>query len=363
VTKALRAGADAPNLATPIRLEPVPSLGALDDEWSALAHESGNVFSTLEWTSTWWRHYGDDHVPLIFACRGDDDRLVALLPLYLSVTQPVRAARFIGHGPADQLGPICPPSRRGMAAGALRSVCDVARIDVLLAELLPGGEAWEKALGGTPLVAESSPTISLARGWEEYLATRSANFRQQVRGRERKLMREHSLRFRLAADPTCLQHDLDILFSLHGARWGKASSAFLRWERFHREFAALAHDRGWLRLWFLDLDDRPVAAWYGFRFAGIESYYQAGRDPKRSDESVGFVLLAHTIREAADDGMREYRLLRGAEAFKFRFANADPGLRTFVVARGIRGRIAGFAVAAGLRSHRIRLLLRRLAVR
>ena len=49
---------------------------------------------------------------------------------------------------------------------------------------------------------ESSPVLSLAgRGWEDILAARSANFRQQVRRRERKLAQAHELRFRLSVTP------------------------------------------------------------------------------------------------------------------------------------------------------------------
>jgi CelD/BcsL family acetyltransferase involved in cellulose biosynthesis len=344
-----------------MRLERLTSFDAVHVEWSALAGECGNIFSTPEWASTWWRHKGGEHAPLVFVCR-TNGTLEAVLPLYLWASRPVRVARFIGHGPADQLGLVAPRSRRAVLAGALRSVCDVADIDLLVAELVSGAEAWSNELG-PPLAVDSSPTISLERGWDEYLATRSANLRQQIRRRERKLSRDHRLRFRLAASAACLQDDLDLLFSLHAARWNRGKSAFLRWEGFHREFAAVALERGWLRLWFLDLDDKPVAVWYGFRFAGVESYYQAGRDPERSDESVGFVLLAHTIREAARDGMREYRLLRGAEAFKRRFADADPGLETFAIARGIGGRVASFAAASALRSDRVRFVLRRLAAR
>jgi CelD/BcsL family acetyltransferase involved in cellulose biosynthesis len=360
VTSVGTAGPDGPVLGASTRLEAVPSFQAIDAEWSALARECRNVFSTPEWASTWWRQRADDDDPLVFACRADDGTLAAVLPLYVSTTRPARIARFIGHGPADQLGPVCAPASRLLAAEALQSVANVAEIDLLLAELLPGGCGWEAALGGPPLTVESSPMISLARGWDAYLASRSANFRQQVRRRERKLRRHHAVTFRLAADTARLQDDLDTFVSLHLARWGKARSAFLRWETFHREFAAIALERGWLRLWFLHLDKRPVAAWYGFRFAGTESYYQAGRDPERSDDSVGFVLLAHTIREAAHDGMSEYRLLRGAETFKRRFATTDPGLGTFAISRGIRGRSARFAARAALRSDRIRLVLRRL---
>lgn len=350
--------ADAGNHATRIRLEPVSSLDAIDTEWSALAQAGGNIFSTPEWASSWWRHHGARFSPLVFACRADDTTLAAVIPLYVWTTRRVRIARFIGTGPADQLGPVSAPSRRAFAAEALRTIGDTAEIDVLLAEHLPGDSTWRTALGTAPLRVESSPTISLAGGWESYLAARSPNLRQQIRRRERRLQRDHALRFRLAGDAACLQNDLDVLFSLHRARWGRDRSAFLPWERFHRDFAAVALERGWLRLWFLDLDGRAVAAWYGFRFAGIESYYQAGRDPSQTDESVGFVLLAHTIREAARDGMREYRLLRGSEPFKRRFADSDSGLETFAIAHGVRGRLARVTAAAALRSNLVRSLLR-----
>jgi CelD/BcsL family acetyltransferase involved in cellulose biosynthesis len=81
----------------------------------------------------------------------------------------------------------------------------------------------------------------------------------------------------------------------------------------------------------------------------VESYYQAGRDPAWNDASVGFVLLAHSIRAALEDGVREYRFLRGHEPFKYRFADADPGLQTVAVARGAVGAAAVGAAAISRR--------------
>src|SRR5207249_3746970 len=113
----------------------------------------------------------------------------------------------------------------------------------------------------------------------------------------------------------------------HRARF-PGSPWFASAEPFHREFAAIAFERGWLRLWTLELDGRAVASWLGYRFQRVESYYQAGRDPALQRARIGFVLLAHTIREALRDGMTEYRLLRGNEQFKYRFATSDPGVET-----------------------------------
>ena len=118
-------------------------------------------------------------------------------------------------------------------------------------------------------------------------------------------------------------------------------------------------ERGWLRLWLLELDDRPVAAWYGFRFAGREFYYQAGRDPEFANLSIGSVLLAHTIRAALNDGVREYRLLRGDESYKYRFASMDPGVETIAYGRGASGKIAVVAGAATRGLKRFPRVLRR----
>jgi CelD/BcsL family acetyltransferase involved in cellulose biosynthesis len=123
------------------------------------------------------------------------------------------------------------------------------------------------------------------------------------------------------------------------ARWGPRAD-------FHREFAALALERAWLRLWTLELDDRPVAAWYGFRFDGVEYYYQAGRDPGWDHASVGFVLLSHTIRSAFADGIRSYRFLRGGEGYKYRFANRDDTLQTIMASRTTVGHSAAAAALA-----------------
>jgi CelD/BcsL family acetyltransferase involved in cellulose biosynthesis len=99
----------------------------------------------------------------------------------------------------------------------------------------------------------------------------------------------------------------------------------------------------------MEVDGRPAAAWYGVRFGGVESYYQAGRDPALDDLSVGFVLLAHTIEAAFDDGVTEYRFLLGDEPFKGRFAEEDEGVETLTVSRGMRGLAAVAAARAALR--------------
>jgi CelD/BcsL family acetyltransferase involved in cellulose biosynthesis len=319
------------------------SFAELRAEWSALPVRS--VFATWEWHDAWWRHFGGGLELELRAVRKEGE-LDGVLPLCRSRLGPLRIVRFTGRPQADEQGPVG-------AVGDAQLLAALAEIehDVFLGEQLPGSEDWPRRLTGRRFRLESGPVIRRAAGWQAYLASRSANFRQQLQRRERRLHERHDVVFRLTVEPATLERDLDVLFTLHRSRWGTAS-AFAP-ETFHREIARSALETGRLRLWFLDLDGTPAAAWYGFRVGNVESYYQAGRDASYDDVSAGSVLLAHTIRQALDDGVAEYRLLRGDEAYKRRFADDDPGLETVIRANSARGRAAVAAALAGKRARAV----------
>jgi CelD/BcsL family acetyltransferase involved in cellulose biosynthesis len=318
-----------------------------------LASPAGNVFATWEWAVTWWKHFGRGRPLLLRVCRRDDGAAAAVLPLYLARQRPLRLVRLVGHGPADELGPVTPPAEVTTAARALRTAIAELPCDLFLGEQLPGGNDWGGLLGGSTLRREASPRLHASEGWGAFLASCSANLRQQIGRRERRLRSEHRVRFRLCDDPERLPQDLSTLFALHRAARPRTDFGP---DDFHREFAGLALGRGWLRFWLLELDGRPASAWYGFRFGGAETYYQAGRDPAADRLSVGFVLLVHTIRAALEDGIREYRFGRGPESYKYRFASEDPGVETVAVTSS---RLASLAVTGALEARRISRLLRR----
>jgi CelD/BcsL family acetyltransferase involved in cellulose biosynthesis len=338
-----------------LRLEPVTDLAAAADVWRALATRTDNVFATWEWASTWWEHFGRDGPLRLLRYDGPAGDPVALLAFQLTRERGLRTLRFLGHGPADELGPVCAAEHVPAAARALRQALagPLRAFDILIADHTPADQAWDALLGARVAAREPSPVADLpGAGWDAFLAAQSPNLRQQIRRKERRLAREHDLRYRLTEDPARLNEDFDLLCRLHAQRWAGGQSDAFRGRRhaFLRDFARRALERGWLRLWVLELDGRPAAAWLGFRYGGVESYYQAGRDPRWEDRSVGAVLVAHTLRAAIGDGMREYRFLRGGEANKTRLATRDPGVQTLTVAGSAAGRVAlaGLGARRGL---------------
>jgi CelD/BcsL family acetyltransferase involved in cellulose biosynthesis len=335
---------------TELRLHAVESLAELREEWPELAEASGGIFATWEWADAWWRHFGRGRPLLLHAARSADGALSAVLPLYAWRSRTLTVLRFLGHGPGDELGPIYRPREAAAAAAALRDALARIRFDVFLGEQLPGADGWSDLLLARRWRREASPTLRIPTGgWSAYLASRSSNFREQLRRRARALERKGGV-FRLA-DANSLERDLDALFALHRARWRGQRTDFAD-TPFHRELARTAADRGWLRLWLLEVGDAPVAAWHGFHAGGVTSYYQAGRDPAFDRLSVGFVLLAHTLETAIAEGATEYRFGRGAEAFKYRFTDEDPGLETVALTRSVAGR----ASIGAAKAYRLTLL-------
>ena len=318
-----------------------------DSEWSRLARASGNLFGTPDWQAAWWRHYGGDRPLLAAVARDESGDAVAIVSMYLASQRPLRLVKLVGHGPGGVLGPVCAPEARERAAATLRRALERSPVkwDAFVGEDLAGDEGWPGLTGAPVIRRTESPVVDVPDGgWEAYLASRSRNFRKKLGVAERKLAHDHAVSFRLVDSREGLDEALDALFGLYRSRWGAGSPV----ERFHRDFAGIAADRGWLRLRLLELDGRPAAVSFAFRFESTEWLVLAARDPGLTEESPGFVLRAHVIRDALDTGATRCRLMRGGQAYKQRFATSDPGLDTIAIARTP----LGWAARTGLRASR-----------
>ena len=172
---------------------------------------------------------------------------------------------------------------------------------------------------------------------------------ENIRRRIRKLPADTS--FRRTATQEDLRKNLSSLISLHNQRWDtRGGSDALRDGRvqdFHRDFAALALDRRWLRLFVLNLGDRPVAAVYAFNYKGRSLYYQAGVAPEYSGMSLGLVALGLSIQDALEEGAVEYDFLHGDEEYKSLWAHEMRELRVFdAYPRSLKGSLT-------MHSHRV----------
>jgi CelD/BcsL family acetyltransferase involved in cellulose biosynthesis len=325
-------------------------LGPLESEWRDLAVARGNGFLTPDWFGAWARHYGDEHTPFVPVLRGPDGALRGLLPLALPRSGHPRVCRVAGANLGDRFHPVCEPAAEAEVATAAGEALAEAPEpwSVISLDHVQTDEPWVEALGeatGRRLSARSRiaaplPLIEIAshESWDDYLATRSSNFRQQVRRFARRAAREANVRIRRTESADDLVGDLGTFFELHDKRFGDRGGSSLsagRTRLFHLDFARAALTQGWLRLWFLELDGRPAAAWYGWRLGERYSYYNSGFDPAFAALSPGLVLISAVIESAFEEGAAEFDFLLGEESYKYRFAERERTVSDVTLARAL----------------------------
>jgi CelD/BcsL family acetyltransferase involved in cellulose biosynthesis len=310
----------------------------LVDEWRALAEAAGNAFTTPEWYGAYARHYGADAPPFVVRVRDADGSLAGLLPLCRSG----RTVRFAGANVGDRFAPVAVAGREAevarAAAGALgRGAVVLHNVDAGAPWIGALGEGLRGRVAATRLRGSVMPFVPLTgHTWDTFLGARSRNFRSQVRRKERALVDGEGAKFRATAVPGEVRADVAEFFRLHNSRWdereGGSTITSPTVHAFHDDFAAAALERGWLRMSFLEVEGTAVAALYAWRIGGRYAYFQAGFDTAWADKSVGLVLMAHTVREAIEEGADEYDLLLGDETYKARFATDERAVETLVVA-------------------------------
>ena len=306
-------------------------LEALAPEWTRLWQRAREAtpFQTPAWLIPWWRHFGQGE--LIVLCARDRDELVGLLPLYLLEEPPLRKLLPLGIGNSDWLDAICAPGRkRAIAAALLSAIAGRAgRFDVCDLQPLPARspllEADAAGLADERIALGPCPALRLpAEGALETGLPRA--MRQNLRYYRRRAEKLGQLRFE-AAHPGNLGELLQALYALHGARWRRQGLCGVLADEgvrsFHAEAAPALMALGALRLYALRLDERIVAALYGFINKGRFHHYLAGFDPDLGKLGLGTLIVGHALEQAAREGAGEFDFLRCGEAYKYRWGAVD----------------------------------------
>ncbi len=223
------------------------------------------------------------------------------------------------------------------------------------ASALLDGEGWSVR----EAVTNICPYIPLAgKSWEDYLASLGAEHRYNFHRKWRRLNREYRVSFDHASTELECREAIDLTIELHGMRWRERgdSEAFRTpgLVAFHRKFTQAALRRGWLRLYVLRLNEKPAACLYGFQYSGKFYFYQSGFDPAYEKYSVGMINMGLGIQKAIEEGLSEYDMLHGDEAYKFHWTQHTREIgRVELYPPGTRGWLARSAVEFERASRRL----------
>ncbi len=181
------------------------------------------------------------------------------------------------------------------------------------------------------------PVATLPEGVdvEGYLDTLGKKERHEIRRKVRRAEAAGVVALTESADPL---DELEAFIELHQRRWGAdglfpptpggdASRVFFR-----RLYELFGPD-GPVRLSFLTVGGRRIAA--GVHLDGGDRlyYYNAGVDPEARELSPGVVMVARYAARAIELGKRHLDFLRGNEPYKYEWGAVDEPIQRILVRR------------------------------
>jgi CelD/BcsL family acetyltransferase involved in cellulose biosynthesis len=314
----------------------------LAQEWHELLKSApvNHIFMTPEFQKTWWETLGsgtESALLYVVTIRNDQGQLVGLAPLYkFRNTEGKFQLSFIGCvDVSDYLDFIVHREYQEIVYAEIvkhlqaeagnwqeLSLCSIPEksptLQIFEREITALG--WQR----TQTQQDVCPVIELPATWEEYLEKIGKKQRHEVKRKWEKLFRETLAEFELITGDTAadkIEQAITDFISLHQKSSQEKKSFWnASHEQFFHQFAQVSARQKWLRLYFLKVDDRRVAAMLGFEYGNQFYLYNSGFDADEYYQfSVGNVLTAYTIQQAINTGNTLYDFLRGDEEYKFRF--------------------------------------------
>ena len=359
--------------------------------WDALvdATPRATPFSRWAFQRAWWDAYGEnaheETVVLVPADGPDDAEPVAIVPLmHRHEVEPGDAEQrtMMRHaeGPAQTQ---VPPEAKAIFFGAsyhadyatlLVAPDDLPAAAEAVADYLAGvgdpahPDPWDavdlrRLRCGDPAVDALADAIGrreIAEGWtlnvereevcpvatlpvdgtiDEFLATLGKKERHEIRRKVRRAEAVGDIRLVDSPDPVA---DLPAFIDLHQKRWGDAglfpdTPGGEQSRVFFRRLFELFGPDGALRLAFLTVDGRRIAAGVTFETPDALLYYNAGVDPAARDLSPGVVMVERYVRRAIERGIRRLDFLRGDEPYKYEWGAVDEPIQRLLIRRtGLR---------------------------
>ena len=311
--------------------------GAIDGVWDTLLSSTeSHVFFTPLWARIWWRNLGSGESHLLQVLK--KDRPVGIIPL---LVRGKKAALLGDKEVCDYLDVV---ALRGEEGSVARELFRFAEDNHLTLDLLPLLEdsplvSHIRSIGqGDRLTAmDTSYWLELPATWEEYFEMLSGKNRHELKRKLRRLNRSGEMAFRASESPA---GDMDEFFRLFRYEPEKAAFLTSARESFFRQLADELGGKGWLKLYFLEVQGKKIATTLCFDYRDTLYLYNSGYDPAYADLSAGLISKALTIREAIERGKKRFDFLRGVETYKAQLGGRPVSVYRFTQeseAHGARG--------------------------
>ncbi|MFK5986461.1 MAG: GNAT family N-acetyltransferase [Pseudomonadota bacterium] len=172
---------------------------------------------------------------------------------------------------------------------------------------------------------EHCPYIILNGTWDDFLAQKSKNFRQQTRSKRRKFETKLKGTYKTCKNQQQVQRVLQKLAKFNPQRWNKkgkkSSFSDHHFLDFHLQISYKFLEKNYLDLSYLEVDGEIIAVIYNYIYANKVYYYNTAFDPQYNAYSIGRVLMGYSIEQALQQHKVEFDFLRGIHSYKDAWTN------------------------------------------
>jgi CelD/BcsL family acetyltransferase involved in cellulose biosynthesis len=349
--------------------------------WDRLAASNpwSTPFSDWAFHRAWWDAYGLNahQETLVFLGSNDSSEIVGIVPLmHRHEVEPGDdlVHTTLRHGTATDLTPV-PPTATAIFFGAsyhadyatmFAAPDDLGRVAVAFVDYLvarnardwdvvdlrrlrcgdPAAEALAAAFGAREIAngwtlnverEDVCPVVTLPDGadLDGFLATLGKKDRHEIR---RKVRRAEAVGEVVLTDSTDPLDDLEAFIVLHQKRWGvdglfpDTPGGDQSRVLFRRLFEAYG-THGALRLTFLTVAGKRIAAGVHLETADGYLYYNAGVDLGARDLSPGVLMVYRYVERAIATGRHRLDFLRGDEPYKYAWGARNEPIQRLLVRR------------------------------
>ena len=281
------------------------------------------------WLKVWWNIFGATSEFYLCAVRHKRD-LIGLAPLrlidhsaaFIGSTDVCDYQDFIvapGKGDAFFSVLLDNLNQQGITRLNLKPLRPESMVLTGLVEVARA-KGCEVACHPTDVTLE----LDLPATWDEYLLMLKGKQRHEVRRKFRRLAEAGNIRYRVVENVSAVKQALQIFFELFkSSREDKeifmtdAMASF-----FQSMIEAMAAEK-LVKLYFLDVNEKPAASVICFDFNSRSYLYNNGFDVNFSNLSVGLLCKVFSIRESIESGQQTYDFLKGSETYKYRLGGIE----------------------------------------
>jgi CelD/BcsL family acetyltransferase involved in cellulose biosynthesis len=171
---------------------------------------------------------------------------------------------------------------------------------------------------------DCSPFLGIRGGWEDFLRTKSGNFRSGLKRKSRRLLETDGVDIRFIVDPDEMLIALSAIHEIENKSWKAAQGTAITsrpWEEaFYAAVATKFSPSGQVLVTLITLHGKPLA--FDLTLLGGGSAYclKTSFDGAHADLSAGIVLRSELMKKVFAMGISEYDFLGKNERYKLEWS-------------------------------------------